>query len=252
MREVPPRPNAVIVIPLYKAALSPGERQSLRQCLHVLAAYPIVLIKPHGLAISSLLQEFPKLKVQSFDDRYFTSIDTYNQLMVSVAFYQTFGHYEYMLLYQLDAYVFRDELPLWCQKGYDYVGAPALETEAVDQLPAAEHERYARALDTTRPVLNGGLSLRRIPSLIRYLRIYHFFYSAWPGNEDKLFSLDARRLAPMKYFIRLPTWREALFFSFEKSPAASYALTGRQLPFGCHAWERYDPDFWVPFMPTNS
>ena len=78
--------------------------------------------------------------------------------------------------------------------------------------------------------------------MIRYLKIYNFFYPAWKGNEDMLFSGEATRLLPMKPFIKLPTWQKALRFAFEKSPAASYELTDHRLPFGCHAGERYAPD----------
>ena len=35
---------------------------------------------------------------------------------------------EYILIYQLDAFVFKDELKEWCQKGYDYIGAPWIAT----------------------------------------------------------------------------------------------------------------------------
>jgi len=80
------------------------------------------------------------------------------------------------------------------------------------------------------------------------LKIYNRFYPTWKGNEDMLFSLEATRLIPMKLFIRLPTWQQALRFAFEKSPAASYELTDHALPFGCHAWERYDPAFWQKFI----
>ena len=228
--------------------MTPAEKASLRQCLTVLTAYPIFVIKPAGLQLTELAAEYPTLQFRSYADRYFSGIDGYNELMVSRSFYESFAKFEYMLIYQLDAYVFRDELREWCAKGYDYIGAPGLEPAELSKLPVEAGDEYARILSQYRPVLNGGLSLRRIPALLRYIRIYDLFYSRWPGNEDKLFSLDARRLAPMKYFIKLPAWQEALAFAFEKSPAASYAINGQQLPFGCHAWERYDPDFWKPFI----
>ncbi|GAB3177946.1 DUF5672 family protein [Telluribacter humicola] len=237
-----------IVIPIYKADLTQAEKASLRQCLSVLSAYPTIVIKPASLLLNSLEQEYPALQFRSFDDKYFKSIDGYNELMVSRLFYESFSGYEYMLLYQLDAYVFKDELREWCAKGYDYIGAPGLEPAELFKLPAKAGNEYARVLSQHHPVLNGGLSLRRIPALLRYIRIYNLFYTRWPGNEDKLFSLDARRLAPMKFFIKLPAWQEALAFAFEKSPAASYTINHEQLPFGCHAWERYDPDFWKPFI----
>ena len=31
-----------------------------------------------------------------------------------------------MLIYQLDAFVFQDDLAYWCQQNYDYIGAPWL------------------------------------------------------------------------------------------------------------------------------
>jgi hypothetical protein len=241
-----------VVIPVYKTDLSIAERASLRQCLHVLKAYPILLVKPHSLRVDELLEEYPILESLSFADKYFATIEGYNELLASPDFYRQFLAYHYILIYQLDAYVFRDELISWCNKGYDYIGAPGVEPEDFHKLPYEACEAYAATLSQSRLVLNGGLSLRRVAAMIRYLRLYHLFYPTWKGNEDKLFSLDARRLAPLKFFINLPPWPEALAFSFEKSPAASYELNHRQLPFGCHAWERYDPEFWKPFITTQN
>ncbi len=243
-----PAPSVAILIPLYRTDLTPTERLSLRQCVAVLGKYPIVLVKPEGLAVSALLQEFPKLTTRSFPDHYFTGTDSYNKLLVSPEFYQPFRSYEYVLIYQLDAFVFRDELPYWCAQGLDYVGAPTLHPTEFDALSATESTAYARALSARRVVLNGGLSLRRVEGILRYLKIYNRFYPPWRGNEDMLFSREATRLIPMKPFIKLPKWPQALRFAFEKSPAASYALTDHTLPFGCHAWERYAPDFWAEFI----
>lgn len=240
-----------VVIPVYQANLSDAEQMSLRQCMNVLGNYPVIIVKPAGLDLTAFQQQYPSLTFLSFDDSFFTGVDSYNRLMVSVDFYKTFSAYEYILIYQLDAFVFRDELKAWCAKGYDYIGAPSLHHPEYDIIPAASAQDFATALSTHRVVLNGGLSLRRIPAFLRYLKIYNLFYPAWKGNEDMLFCQEATRLKPMKLFLKLPEWREALLFSFEKSPAASYELTNRQLPFACHAWERYDAAFWAPFIPVN-
>lgn len=40
----------------------------------------------------------------------------------------------------------------------------------------------------------------------------------------------------------------ALKFSFETTPKQLYKRNNEQLPFGCHAWEKYDPEFWKPFI----
>lgn len=62
--------------------------------------------------------------VRYFNEQYFDSRKSYNELMLSVDFYRSFREYQYMLIYQLDAFVFEDQLEYWCNKGYDYIGAP--------------------------------------------------------------------------------------------------------------------------------
>jgi len=243
--------SVAVVIPVYQASMTDAEQISLRQCMNVLGNYPVIVVKPAALDLSAFKQQYPSLTFQSFDNSFFTGVDAYNRLMVSVDFYKAFTAYEYILIYQLDAFVFRDELQKWCGKGYDYIGAPSLHQPEFDCIPAESARDFAHALSTHRVVLNGGLSLRKISSFLRYLKIYNIFYPAWIGNEDMLFCQEATRLKPMKLFMNLPTWREALHFAFEKSPAASYELTDHQLPFACHAWERYDAAFWAPFIAVN-
>jgi hypothetical protein len=244
-------PSVAVVIPVYQSNLTAGEQLSLKQCMTVLSGYPVKIVKPRSLDLAQIKAQYPSIELISFEDKQFAGIDAYNQLLISIDFYKTFLAYEYMLIYQLDAFVFRDELREWCKKGYDYIGAPSLHQPEFDILSAESKDIYANALSSRRIVLNGGLSLRRIPAFIRYLKIYNFFYPSWKGNEDMLFSQEATRLYPMKLFLKLPAWEEALRFSFEKSPAATYELTGHQLPFACHAWERYDSGFWAKFIPVN-
>ena len=110
-----------VLIPIYKTTLNRLERMSLQQAYRVLQDYPLVAVKPRGLDLSPLLKEFPRLETEDFDDGYFKGISGYNRLMMSAEFYSRFADVRYVLIYQLDAYVFRDELQLWCGKGYDYV-----------------------------------------------------------------------------------------------------------------------------------
>jgi len=240
-----------VVIPVYQANMTDAEHASLRQCMQVLGNYPVIVVKPQALDLSAFKVQYPSLTFHSFDNSFFTGVDAYNRLMVSIDFYKTFTAYDYILIYQLDAFVFRDELKEWCAKGYDYIGAPSLHQAEFDKIPAEDARDFAHALSTQRVVLNGGLSLRKISSFLRYLKIYNTFYPAWKGNEDMLFCQEATRLKPMKLFMKLPDWREALHFAFEKSPAASYELTAHRLPFACHAWERYEPAFWAQFITVN-
>jgi hypothetical protein len=240
-----------VVIPIYQAELTDAEQMSLRQCMTVLGSYPVIIVKPISLELTELKQQYPSLTFHSFEDSFFTGVAAYNRLMVSIDFYKAFTAYEYILIYQLDAFVFRDELKEWCARAYDYIGAPSLHQPEFDAIPAASSQHFADALSTHRVVLNGGLSLRRIPAFLRYLKIYNLFYPAWKGNEDMLFCQESTRLKPLKVLMKVPAWQEALHFSFEKSPAASYELTHHKLPFACHAWERYDPSFWTRFIAVN-
>ena len=116
-----------VVIPIYQDSLSQQERKSLLQVYKILQMHPLVVIKPNHLDLSELATEFPKLSFISFADFYFKGISGYNRLMLAKEFYERFLDCTYILIYQLDAYVFRDELKEWCNKGYDYIGAPWLQ-----------------------------------------------------------------------------------------------------------------------------
>ena len=115
---------AAVVIPIYKTTMTTYEKFSFQQCLKVLGNHPIVIIKPHNLSLDHLLFEYPNLQFLSFDARYFQNVLSYNRLMLQVSFYQEFINYKYILIYQLDAFVFQDQLKNWCQLNYDYIGAP--------------------------------------------------------------------------------------------------------------------------------
>lgn len=118
----------VIVIPVYKPILSADEEHSLRQCISVLGNYQVTLVCPDGLNVSEYSKVAGReLRCETFQPSFFENIDGYNRLMMSRMFYERFSGYDYMLIYQLDAWVFSDELTEWCLKGYDYVGAPWFE-----------------------------------------------------------------------------------------------------------------------------
>jgi len=73
-------------------------------------------------------------------------------------------------------------------------------------------------------------------------------WKIWPKNEDFYWSVIIPFFA--KNFKR-PTVQEALGFAFECFPKQCYEQNNRQLPFGCHAWEKYEPEFWKAFISTT-
>lgn len=255
--------NVKIVIPIYKQHLSDLEVRSLNQAYNVFLNHPLVVIKPDSLDLSLLQSQYPRLTIESFDDSFFKGIAGYNRLMLSTCFYERFLDNDYMLIYQLDAYVFRDELEEWCNKGYDYIGAPWLQ-RPIYRLPLIRH-----ALDVLRfigtqlgrpnrqhiqnHIGNGGLSLRNVQShynvtLSHKKRIQYFlaqkrshFY-----NEDVFWATE---INIKKEFFRYPHIYEALKFSFDKYPDLCYKLNGNKLPFGCHSWyKRKMKKFWQPII----
>ena len=120
--------NIVVVIPVYKTFVTKVDIASLKQCLKVLNKYHICLICHTKLDLSGykscFLDNQVDFCVRYFDEQYFDSVRSYNTLMLSADFYRSFRKYQYMLIYQLDAFVFEDQLEYWCNKGYDYIGAP--------------------------------------------------------------------------------------------------------------------------------
>ena len=70
--------------------------------------------------------------------------------------------------------------------------------------------------------------------------------AGWRYNEDGFWSglLDNSRFA-----LKKPNPEEALSFSFERFPSFLFRLNDNKLPFGCHAWRKYQyEEFWATFI----
>lgn len=258
-----------VVLPVYKPQLTHYEQIALTQCARVLGKYPILLAAPHSLDVAAYRQIVPSLQVRTFDDSYFNSIDGYNRLMLSEEFYKAFSDQEYLLIHQLDAFVFQDDLAYWCQQQYDYIGAPWLRdrdfTGWLDQLDFTLRKQVATWLNLKKPdgitpreiinlngVGNGGLTLRRVPAMLKYLKRFERKIAEYNQiamhqyHEDVFWSTEVNRYWPR---LRIPSYRKALHFSIEFYPqwAIEHYNHGK-LPFGCHAWDIHGTDYWRPFF----
>jgi len=271
VKRTPRRPTVCIVIPCYRPTLRPFEDLALRQCRSVLSAYDTFFAKPTSLDLASVAARHGIQKAESFDDRFFQGIGGYNQLMLSDEFYARFARYDYLLIYQLDAFVFRDELMTWCTKGYDYVGAPWLphdrpapsRGQALYALARQYAYRWGNVVDPAAQgahkgqymyaVGNGGLSLRRIAamrSVLKALPAQAEAYRRIDGkvhHEDMFFSIEANRYLPR---VKVPSFREAAGFAWEQQPAVARELNNGQLPFGCHGWNKLHADEWRPVFAS--
>lgn len=268
--------ESAVVIPIFKNQLEPDETLSLRQCLKVLNSHPIVFAAPEALSLENykrICQEHHiDFLAETFSNNYFSSIQAYNRLMLSVPFYKRFQLYDYILIYQLDSYVFSNQLDYWCKKGFDFIGAPWFEGRSQSN----ENSNFMRYAG------NGGFSLRRVQAIIqvletrfKYVRkfsdliddcrrnrsftsllmmpyrkfriknISYFFIKHFSMNEDSFFVFYAPSILPE---FKVAGYKDAVHFAFECQPKRLYNETNGALPFGCHAWRKHDEQFWSEFI----
>ena len=261
--------KACVVIPMYTLELSAFEHISLQQCFNVLKAHDIFFAIPAHLNDAFKNFEYvasQRAGIVTFEDAFFENIDGYNRLLKYPGFYRSFSDYEFMLIHQLDAFVFRDELIAWCEKGYDHIGAPLFEghekatatgslvgqgnggfclknIKACDQVVSQFKKlRFKRSFETDAPNL-----------LIKTLRYFKhqvlYIYSGYPLqpiiNEDLFWAEVVPENFPQ---FKVPLPQEAIKFSFEVNPATLFMWNNNELPFGCHAWWKYDLVFWRKYI----
>ena len=65
------------------------------------------------------------------------------------------------------------------------------------------------------------------------------------ANGDYFWSNQAIKYWPQ---FRIASVEQGLEFAFEVAPRMCFELNNRQLPFGSHAWPRYDRSFWEPYL----
>ena len=227
--------KVVIVIPVYKEKFSALEKVSYDQVKNILGRYPLCFIAPEKLKGSDLFKNHP---VEYFPDLCFDGRDNYSKLMLNPEFYGRFIRYRYMLLYQLDAFVFNDRLIEFCDMRYDYIGAPV--------------PRYVWPRLSSR-VGNGGFSLRNVISCIRVTEKKEEIFSVtgrqkeFENEEDKYFAFCGN-ISELKFSV--PKAKIAERFSIEADVGHCYKRISKQhLPFGCHAWTK--PEFfyvWKPYI----
>ena len=258
--------EVAVTVPVYRRAPDECDAAALRQCVSVLGGHPLILFMPESLDAAPWLALSPKAAVKRFDDRFFASVAGYSSLMLSPFFYEHFTGFGYILVHQLDAWVFRDELTDWCRRGYEYVGAPFFITDGRGRLPV---------------VGNGGLSLRKVSAMKRVLsetggRMFPpellklFFRNHWTsGNYAKAFFQLLRIVGSgnrrgkivsrmrrdgdnedmvLGYLNRrfvadglvTPDVREAAHFALDMESGYFFANGGGRMPFGIHGWNRPD------------
>lgn len=221
-----------VVVPIYRQSLTKLEYIAYRQLINILGEFDIIFMAPEKLIISPEINE-KEIKFEYFDQEFFESINAYNRLMLSEHFYKRFIEYQFILIYQLDAFVFKNELQYFCDLGYDYIGAPW------------PYGFWPYTLARRKPMYvgNGGFSLRRVAACIEALNFNKELIERYKEvSEDVFFSACNSanfKVAPVDV---------ALCFSFETDVRSCFEANNNHLPFGCHAWPRYNLDFWKKYI----
>jgi hypothetical protein len=266
----------IVVIPVHKPHPTPDETVSIRQCGKVFHDRKIAFLAPEGLRLQTYFSLIPRASVFRVADKWMGSISSYNTLMISMEFYELLNNYTHLLIHEPDAIVLRDELDSWCVQEIDFIGAPWFEGFS-----------FARYKNDVYPigVGNFGLSLMHLAAVRHVLRSKNRWYTFHKiprdlvkgilGNQSalrrSLLGLgvggelrNAWRLyrATCDHFwccvvpenfegFRVASIEQALRFSWEVLPRRCAELTNGALPFGFHAWAKYDRAFLSSLLKSQ-
>lgn len=251
-----------VVVPVYKDGLTEIEAVSWRHLQAYLSDFELRLATPSTLALPR-----HDLRRVNFAAQHFSSVASYSRLLLSPEFYTAFQDVEFILIYQLDSLVFSNQLLAWSQRGFDYIGAPLFKNKDGRQKGLSR-------------VGNGGFSLRSIPAALRVLtsnsrpnlralwsdmmpdvpktrirkrlqvlraarRGVRWYTGHYTLNEDLFWSDRARLFDPS---FKIAPVEVGLRFAFDSHPRYCFEQNGNKIPFGAHAWAKWDRSFWEPHL----
>ena len=277
------QPAPVVVIPVYKHTLSNFEWISLNRTFKILGGHPILLLSPSGQlkAIDQAIKQKLPQACYAFhpvEDHWLDSVASYNHLMTTNEFYRHYVSYTHILIAQLDAYVFSDQLIHWCNAPWSYIGAP------IYPQGCSYGEANCQAIGC------GGFSLRKVGDFVHALDANSLLPIAqiivdtvqgfsWKGtiaklakasqllisgdyrlcqrynhlhrllgiNEDVLFGRYAPKIYP---WFQVADYQSACEFSLDRYIANDLRRI-KSLPFGTHGWYSSDANlsFWKTLIP---
>ena len=275
-----PAKRVAIMVPLISTTLNEDEAVSMRHLREFLDGYDKFLLVPDGLEVQ--MEGFTAMPL---DRKHFGSAANHNRMLYRTDFWEKFADYEYVLMYHLDALVFSDQLEAWCDRGLDFIGAPFLRCPespwvreervgnggfALYRVPSVlkvlwsryigdpskfwedhfwrEREKMRSVLRPVRAAVPGWLKGKATSGLRDQLKKIDRTEVNERGN-DLFWSDEAKKHWPS---FKVGTLEEGLAFAFETQPSVSLERMGGKLPFGCHAWGRYDRGFWEKYLLSSS
>jgi hypothetical protein len=264
--------NPIIIIPVHKSEPTDFEIISFIQCNKILGHRQIKILAPLGIKLDKYLEFLPNSTELRVETVWMSSIRAYNKLMISPYIFYKLKDYSHILIHEPDAIVLNDELDYWCNQNYDYIGAPWFK-----DYDKAEYNSEIIGVG------NFGFSLLRTNSLIKILssrkrwyslkrafnnifygmlnfRGYNYkeglkalgnggkFKGAWQiynENCDYFWSVIASKYHPN---FNIAPYNRAVEFAWEVLPHRCLELSNGKLPFGIHAWAKYNLNFLKPIF----
>jgi hypothetical protein len=267
-----PTRRVAIMVPMPTPVLSEDEEVSMRHLRAHLDHYDKFLLVPQGMGI-----RMEGFTVVELDRKHFGSAANHNRMLYRTDFWEKFADYEYVLMYHLDALVFSDRLLEWCDQDLDYIGSPFLICKdapwvkvercgnggfALYRVPSVLKVLWNRYHADPSKYLEDHCS-RFLAFQSKVLKPLRMAAPSWIKNSapqnlrgqlrkmdraevnergnDLFWSDMAKTFFPA---FKVGTLEQGLAFSFEMEPRRCLERTGGVMPFGCHAWARYDKAFW--------
>jgi len=261
--------EVAILVPLsYQKDFSESEKLSLEHLEHYLPEYDKYFLAPPGINIT-----YGQIPVIQFHEKYFGSIKAHSRFCLSLALYNRFSKYKYILMHHLDCLVFKNNLSKWCEKGHDFIGPPwvkgpdnpGLQKEGVGngglslrkveafQSLLSSDVKWKKVRTEMKNLTFAKSSIRRaFSSMLGSMRIgqsvndHIEHYVINNNGKDDIFLYKYGKTYYPDF--QVASVEEALQFGFETNPRICYERNNRELPFGVHRWEKYDKEFWKPFL----
>lgn len=198
----------------HKEKLEGQELLAFLRCLHVFSKKrKIKLIIPDSISTEFYNKYSSFYDIVKVDSSWMKDSKSYNQMLCNPNLWKYFNDYKYVLTFQCDCYVFKDDLDYYIGLGYDYYGAP---------WPLYNNK-----------VGNGGLSLRKVSKMIELTEKYKFIRGSI--NEDGWYCLihgDEMNICPLDI---------AVNFSLEIPTNELFGMI-KDVPMGMHG--KYLTQLW--------
>ncbi|MCX8495478.1 MAG: DUF5672 family protein [Akkermansiaceae bacterium] len=278
-RTVQATKRVAVVVPWSdREQFTADEEISIRHLLYYLGGHDKYLLVPRG---SGMLKS--GFQVVRLAKRYFGSPSSHDRLLYKIWFYKKFLAYEFILFYHLDSLVLEDNILKWCSGDFDFIGPPWIKCEDSPwvEVPRVGNGgfsmlRVSRAIEvlTSRYRVEPATLIHEwfgefCPMWVVDVLTMFRGNSRWFRVKDRLLEKWNESRCPTSYGrgndqfwadkavkyvskFRVATLEEGLRFGFEVSPQTCYEMAGNQMPFGCHAWVKYDREFWQPHLLSDA